>query len=123
MDWNAKDFVLAGLGAVVVIIILMVSLPLYSVWQQGLSGKAALTKAEQTRQIIVEQARAEKDSAELRADAIEIVGAAAQKYPEYRKQEFMGAFAEALNNGNIEKIIFVPTEAQIPITEAGRTNQ
>ena len=49
------------------------------------------------------------------------MGAAARDFPEYRVQEFIGAFGEALQNGNIEKLVFVPTEANIPIVEAGRT--
>ena len=44
----------------------------------------------------------------------------AQKYPEYRQQEFIGAFAEAIQSGQVEQIIYVPTEANIPIVEAGR---
>ncbi len=31
----------------------------------------------------------------------------------------MGAFAEALQSEKIDQIIYVPTEANIPITEAG----
>lgn len=89
--------------------------PQYRVWQRGLAGEAALRQAGHERKILVEQARAEKEAAELRAEAIAIVGAAAKEYPEYRYQEFMGAFAEALNNERVHKIIFVPTEAQIPI--------
>ncbi|MCK5292503.1 MAG: hypothetical protein KAR39_10875 [Thermoplasmata archaeon] len=110
-----------GVSIVLLILISMAGLPLYNVWQQGLSGKAALKRATQERQILVEQAQAERDSASLRAEAINIVGKAAQEYPEYRYQEFLGAFAEALQNGDIDKLIFVPTEAQIPITEATRS--
>jgi hypothetical protein len=101
---------------------LMYILPQYNVWQQGLSGKAALTKAEQTKLILIEQARAELESAKIRADAIEVMGEAAQKYPEYRLQEFMGSFATALEDGTIDQIIYVPTEANIPIMEATRIN-
>jgi regulator of protease activity HflC (stomatin/prohibitin superfamily) len=108
------------LGLAGFVLSLMFGLPLYSVWQQGLSGEAALHKARQTRQIIIEQARAEKESATFRAEAIRIVGESAQAYPEYRKQEFMGAFAEALQEGNIRQIIYVPTEANLPILEAGK---
>ncbi len=119
-----SNVVLLSIGGtflgIVLILALMVGLPLYGVWQQGLSGEAALAKAKQTRQILIEQARAEKDSAEIRAEAISIIGQAAKDFPEYRLQEFIGAFAEALNNGKIEKIIYVPTEANIPIMEAGR---
>ena len=98
----------------------MYGMPKYKVYKQGLVGKARLAEAEQTRKILIEQAKAEKDSAKLRAEAVEIMGEAAKKYPEYRYQEFIGAFAEALQNGEIDQIIYVPTEANIPITEAGR---
>lgn len=93
----------------------------YSVKVATLEGEAQLKKAEQNRQIQVEQAKAEKEAASYRAEAISIVGQAAKDFPEYRYQEFLGAFGEALNNENIDKIIFVPTEANIPVTEAGRT--
>jgi hypothetical protein len=36
---------------------------------------------------------------------------AAQDFPEYRTQEFIGAFAEALKEGKIAQIMYVPTEA------------
>jgi len=69
---------------------------------------------------MIQQAQAELDAASLRAEAISIVGKAAKDYPEYRKQEFIGAFAEALQKGTIQQIIYVPTEANIPILEAGK---
>ena len=100
----------------------MAGCPPYLVWEQGLTGQAELRRAEQNRQILVEQARAEMESAGLRATAIATVGQAAKDFPEYRYQEFLGAFGEALTKGNIEKIVFIPTEANIPITEAGRTS-
>ncbi|MHC8950461.1 hypothetical protein ACYX7F_16080 [Sphingobacterium hungaricum] len=118
---NAKGtLILVGLAAVI-ILGLMFGLPVYSVWQQEMSGKARLAEATHSRQILVEQARAEKEAAVLQADAIKIMGEAAQKYPEYRKQEFIGAFGEALKAGTISQIIYVPTEASIPIVEASRT--
>jgi regulator of protease activity HflC (stomatin/prohibitin superfamily) len=111
----------AGVGvAIVVIAGLMFGLPVYNVWRAGKSGEAKLMQAEQEKQILIETAKAEVEAAKLRAEAIEIVGASAQQYPEYRLQEFMGAFGEALNNGEIEQIIYVPTECQIPIMEAAR---
>jgi len=111
---------IATVAVVGLIAIAMIGLPLYGVWQQGLSGEAALAKAEQTRKILIEQAKAEKESAAIRAEAIQIIGQAAKDFPEYRLQEFMGAFAEALNSDKIEQIIYVPTEANIPVMEAGK---
>jgi hypothetical protein len=51
-----------------------------------------------------------------------LIGEAAKKYPEYRTQEFIGAFAEAIKDGKIDQIIYVPTEAGIPIVESGRVS-
>ncbi len=95
-------------------------IPTYNVWQAGLSGKAALMRAEQEKQIQIEQAKAELESAKLRSEAIAIVGEASKKFPEYRTQEFIGAFGEAIKSGAINQIIYVPTEANIPIVESGR---
>lgn len=99
----------------------MYVVPKWRVWQQGLAGEASLKRAEQEKLILIEQAKAEMEAAVHRAKAIEIVGQAAKEFPEYRLQEFMGAFADALQNDSISKIIYVPTEANIPIIEAGRT--
>lgn len=115
--------VLITLLLLVAISFAMFVIPLWNVWRMELSGKAQLAKAESTRRTQVIQAQAEKDAAQLRADAIAIVGKAAQAYPEYRQQEFIGAFAEALKEGKINQIMYVPTEANIPITEAGRNHK
>ena len=48
---------------------LSVVVPQYNVWQQSLSGKAELQKAEYTRQVAVLEAQAKKDSAQELADA------------------------------------------------------
>lgn len=117
---NTQGILLIGVAAIAIILGLMFGLPLYNVWQQEMAGKARLAEATQSRQILIEQARAEKDAAQLQADAIKIMGEAAQRYPEYRTQEFIGAFGEALKMGKINQIIYVPTEANIPILEAGR---
>jgi len=92
----------------------------YSVWGMEMEGKAKLAESSQSRQIAVEQARAERDASKLRAEAISIMGKAAKDFPEYRTQEFMGSFGEALREGKISQIMYVPTEGNIPIMEANR---
>ncbi|WP_180108992.1 MULTISPECIES: hypothetical protein [unclassified Acinetobacter] len=104
----------------VVLLLLMFAWPHYKVWKQGMDGQAALAEAEQSKMIQVQVAKAELESAKLRAQAIKLVGQAAKEYPEYRKQEFIGAFGEALRDGRIQQIIYVPTEANIPIVEASQ---
>lgn len=108
------------MSIIVIICLAMVGCPQYNVYSSRLSGEAALARAESTKKVLVTQAQAEKDAASLRAEAIKIVGQAAKDFPEYRQQEFIGAFGEAMQNGKIEKIIYVPTEANIPIIEASR---
>lgn len=124
-----KEFSLlnAVIGIIVAILIVgglivgsSVGYRFYNVWSQEKVGEAALKKATQTKQIMIEQAKAEKEAAIERAEAIRIIGEAAKAYPEYRQQEYIGAFAEALKEGRIQQIIYVPTEASIPILEAGK---
>lgn len=117
MDNGVLAVIVAALGGVVLIMALMFGVPMWKVWQQGLSGEAILNKAEQTRKVLIEQARAEKEAAVFRAEAIEIVGGAAQQYPEYRYQEFMGALGEAMQSGTIHQILYIPTEAMLPVME------
>jgi len=124
MDDQDRFFVKAIIAGVAFLVLCVAFglwfFPVYGVWQAGLSGKAALMRAEQEKQIQIEQARAELESAKLRAEAIAIVGKASKEFPEYRTQEFIGAFGEAIKSGAIDQIIYVPTEANIPIVDAGR---
>lgn len=83
-------------------------------------GKAILAKSENEKLARVEQAKAELMAAKMTAEAIEIVGMASEKYPSYRQQEFILGFTDALKSGSISQIVYVPTEAMIPITEASR---
>ena len=83
-------------------------IPTYSVWEKGMKGEANLRQAEQEKLILIETARAEMESAKLRAEAIMTIGEVAKKYPEYRQQEFLGAFGEAIQSGQVEQIILRP---------------
>ncbi len=105
----------ATLGALGLILGSLFFFPAWNVYRASKSGEAALMRAEQEKRILIEQARAEVEAAQLRAEAIAIVGQAAKEFPEYRVQEFIAAFGEALQSESIEKVIFVPTEAQIPL--------
>lgn len=107
-----------GLFAVGVIIVgSMVIYGHLNVHLSRLSGQAAYAHSESERKVLVSQAEAELESAKLRAEAIKIVGEMAKQYPEYREQEFIGAFGDALKSDRIDQIIYVPTEANIPIIE------
>lgn len=95
----------------------MIAYGYLNVHMKRLSGQAAYAHSESERKVLVSQAEAELESAKLRAEAIKIVGEMAKQYPEYREQEFIGAFGDALKSDRIDQIIYVPTEANIPIIE------
>lgn len=107
-------WVLVGAGVVVLVLALMFGLPVYNVWMQGLAGEGSLKRAEQEKQIMIETAKAEVEAAKLQAEAIKIVGEMAKEYPEYRHQQFIQAMGDAIQDGDV-RMIFVPTEANIPI--------
>src|SRR5688572_33509988 len=56
-------------GGVALIFALMLSLPVYSVWQQEKSGQARLAEAESSRRIAVREAEAKRDSSKALAEA------------------------------------------------------
>ena|ERR1035437_6536144 len=126
MDDEQKAFIAGAIIFILsiagVIALFMWGMPTYHVYSAKMEGMAQLAQADQNRQILVTQAQAEKEAATLRAEAIAIVGAKAKEFPEYRAQEFIGAFAEALKDGHISQIIYVPTEANIPIIEKNTRN-
>ena len=115
-----KIIIVSVMSVILILVIGMIGFPLYNVWQKGLEGEANLKKAEQEKLIQITQAKAELESSQYRAKAIETIGEMAKKFPEYRQQEFIGAFAEALKEGTIQQIIYVPTETNIPILENSR---
>jgi predicted Holliday junction resolvase-like endonuclease len=119
VDW------LAVVGVFVVLLLLvglLWGLPNYKVYSRELNGKAQLKEAEWNRQIAVQEAQALKESAKLKAEAEVIraqgiadankiiAGSITEEYIRYK-------FVEGLNDGNTE-VIYVPTEANLPILEA-----
>lgn len=111
-------------GILIIIAVSMYVFPQYGVWQKELSGKAQLREAEWNRQIAIQEAQATKESAKMLADAeiIRAEGIAEANRiisnsitTEYIKYKFV----EGLNDGNTE-VIYVATEASLPILEATR---
>lgn len=102
----------------------MIGCPKYKVYQQGKEGEAELKRAEQNRQIKIQEAQAVRASASelAAADTIRAHGIA-------RSQEIIGAkltpeYLQWFFIDNLEKnqnaVFYIPTEASIPIMESGR---
>lgn len=100
--------------------------PVYSVWSQGMKGKAELARAEANRKIAVQEAQAKKDSAALLADGEVMRAEGVAKANKIIGDSLAGNEAylhylwiqELANSGHV---IYVPTEAGLPILEAGGT--
>ena len=110
---------------VLLVVVLMAAIPQYMVWQQGLAGQAKLREAESSRQIAILEARARFESAKLLADAEverakgvaeanKIIGDGLKGNHDYLVYLWIHELA---NTGHV---IYVPTEANLPILEAGR---
>lgn len=119
----------SAIWAVGVIIVFIVSMafirPWYNVWSQEMEGKAEFAKAEQNRKIKIEEAKANLEAEKLNAQAeIERAKGAAEAIriengsitPTYIQYLWVRQQSD-LNN---KTVIYVPTETNLPILEAGR---
>ena len=99
--------------------------PKYNVWAQEMDGKAEFAKAEQNRRIKIEEAKANLEAEKLNAQAeIERAKGAAEAIkiengsitPTYI--QYLWVRQQGMSGDS--KIIYIPTEAGLPILEAGR---
>ena len=127
---NWKRIIIAGAITLAVIGVgiggCMVGWPQYRVWQQSKEGEAELERAEQNRQIAIQEARAKEESAKslanaeiIRAkgvaEANKIIGDSLQNNDAYIHYLWIETLKESK-----DQVIYIPTEAGIPITESAR---
>lgn len=112
-----------------IILSLMMGVPKYRVWAKELKGKATLREAEWDRQVAVEEAKAINESAQYKAEAEitrakgvaeanTIIGESLENNEGYLRYLWI----QGLHDGSSE-IIYVPTEANLPILESVRKLQ
>lgn len=113
------------IAIVVVVGSLFAVLPKYKIWQREQSGKAELAEAEWSKRVSIEEAKARKESAVLdaAAEVSRAKGAAeaqgiitttlTEPYLRY-------LWIQQVEKGDNRQVIYVPTEAGLPILEAGR---
>ena len=126
-DNTLGAWLLAGvLGIAVLCGIAFWAYPNYRVWQQGKAGEARLAEAESSRKIAVTEAQAKMDAAKMLAqaeierakgvaEANQIIGESLKGHDEYLRYLWI----HNLESGN-NAVIYVPTEAGLPILEAGK---
>lgn len=105
----------------------MYGCPKYEVWEQQLKGEAELKRAEQNRHVKVYEAEAAKESATLMAEAeVERAKGVAQANAiiadglKNNREYLQYLWIDKVAGSPGREIIYVPTEASIPILEATR---
>lgn len=111
----------------------MYGYPKYKVYSSEMHGKAVLAEAESSRQVAVREALALKDSAAYKAEAerIRAQGVADANHiianglggPEgYLRYLAIDGMKEMARSNNTT-VVYVPTDGNIPVTEASRFNK
>jgi hypothetical protein len=124
---EALPAVLLTVAVVAVLLSTFVGWPLWRVWQRELAGKAQLQEATWSRRIAVEEAQAKMDAAALLAQA-EVARARGLAEANTIVIQSLGspdAYLRYLWIDQIQdnQVFYVPTEATLPILEAGRAIQ
>ncbi len=129
MDQKTGCIGIAALGAVALLIMLLVGWPQYRVYSQRLAGEAALAEAQSSRQVAILEARAKKESAISLAEA-EVIRAKGAAQANSILQNSLGGPEGYLRYLQIQaledskaSLIYVPTEAGLPVTEARRLEE
>lgn len=99
-------------------------LPQYGVWKNELRGKAALKEAEWSKKVQIEEAIANLESEKLNAEAeVERAKGAAEAI-RIEGGSLTSRYIQYLwvrqNKFNDKTTIYIPTETNLPILEAGR---
>ena len=125
-------FTLGSVVAIgILIAIVLVGFPTYNVYSKQMAGKAAYEEAVQNRRIRVLEAQAALDSAELTAQA-EVARARGTNEANRIMAESLGGPENYLRWSYIHmleetagkpgrEVIYIPTEASMPILEASRS--
>ncbi len=125
-------WVMVGIFALAILTTLvMTGCPVYNVWNSGLQGKATLAHANYSREVAVAEARAKMESASLLADAEvarakgvaaanKIIGESLKQNEEYLRYLWI---TDVAGSNQSKTVVYIPTEANLPILEATRHNQ
>lgn len=100
------------------------AVPKWNVYSSRLSGEAEFARAEQNRRIKIEEAKANLEAERMNAEAEVERAKGAAKAIEIENGKLTPTYIQYLwvrqQQGCNNKIIYIPTEACLPIMEAGR---
>jgi regulator of protease activity HflC (stomatin/prohibitin superfamily) len=105
-----------------IIAFFLFGVPRYKVWQQEMEGRAELAQAEQNRQIKIEEAKANLEAEKLNAQAEVVRAQGAAEAIKIENGSLTPTYIQYLwvrqQNSAANKVIYIPTEAGLPILEA-----
>lgn len=111
-----------GIGVVLLLCIGagLAGCPAYSVYAAKMTGEAELARATQNRQVIVQEAQAQKEAEILRAQgtaqANKIIGDSLRDNEAYLRWLWISR----LDNQSNKTVVYVPTDGMVPTLETGR---
>jgi Tfp pilus assembly protein PilE len=114
---------LAVFGLLALIVLAMWGCPHYKVYSQRKEGEAMLAHAQSSREVAVAEAKAKMEAATLLAQADTIRAHGIARSNQIIGQSLTSAYLHWFWIDNIDKsnnVIYVPTEANLPVMEAGR---
>ena len=114
------------IGVTLLLFFVLFAVPNYRVWQQQMLGKARLAEAEQSKLIMIEDAKARLEAEKLNAEA-EVAraegmaeamrienGELSETYNQYL---FIRSLEELAKRGSMPQIIYVPTDGMLPVMD------
>ena len=123
---NSKALVIVFAAIAILVVVLMVGLPVYNVWQQEMAGKAEMAKAEQNRKILIEEAKARLEAEKLNAQAeVERARGMAEAMKlengtlntTYNQYLFIRTLEKLADKGDLPQIIYMPSEGLVPVMD------
>lgn len=124
---NRTNFIASIISIVLLIALIALpfwAFPKWNVWRKEQSGRAALAEAEFSKQVQLEEAKANLEAEKLNAQAeVERAKGAAEAIKieggQLTENYIKYLWVRNLQSGE-KQLIYVPTEAGLPILEAGR---
>jgi hypothetical protein len=131
--WEERKLLMFTIGIGILLFVLiaacMAGCPKYNVYRQELKGEGELRRAQQNRQIKIQEAKAILESAddlaaaEVKqamgvAEANKILGDSLKGNEGYLRYLFIKGLQDGRND-----VIYIPTEAGLPILEAGKRKE
>lgn len=124
-EYVVLSFILAALVIFIIACSLLFGIPRYNVWSSELKGRAEFVRAEQNRQIKIEEAKANLEAEKLNAQAEVERAKGAAAAIEIENGKLTETYIRYLwvrqqNSLNDKTVIYIPTEGGLPILESTR---